>query len=252
MADVFWSWPPVTRTLTAATLVTSVLVHTELIPAYYVLYIPKLLFRMPPKLPEIWRLLTPFLITGPKFGILMDPYFLFTYGSGLERDSPRFTEIGSFFVYVAFVMAVIVALCGSVLGGYIFLQPLILAFAYTFSQDNPNTNITIYILTFPAKYLPFALIFLTFVMDGPTAAKHQLAGLAAAHLYDFLTRIWPTFGGGSNYIKTPDMVKRWFGGDAARPSTSRSYGTAFQARGQETPGPAGWSGQRGPGRRLGD
>lgn len=33
---------------------------------------------------------------------------VFTYGSGLERDSPRFTEIGSFFVYVAFVMALIV------------------------------------------------------------------------------------------------------------------------------------------------
>jgi Derlin-2/3 len=131
-----------------------------------------------------------------------------------------------------------------------FLQPLILAFAYTFSQDNPNTNITIYILTFPAKYLPFALIFLTFVMDGPTAAKHQLAGLVAAHAYDFLTRIWPTFGGGRNYIKTPDIVKRWFGGEPV--AQGRSYGTAFQPR-QNVPS-ANTTGftQRGPGRRLGD
>jgi len=88
-------------------------------------------------------------------------------------------------------------------------------------------------------------------MDGPTAAKHQLAGLVAAHAYDFLTRIWPTFGGGRNYIKTPDMVKRWFGGDVARPAQNRSYGTAFQAR-QDVPGSTGWTGQRGPGRRLGD
>jgi Derlin-2/3 len=141
-------------------------------------------------------------------------------------------------------------LCGQLLGGFLFLQPLILAFAYTFSQDNPNTNITIYILTFPAKYLPAALIFLTFIMDGPTAAKHQLAGLVAAHAYDFLTRIWPTFGGGRNYIKTPDIVKRWFGGDAERPVVNRSYGTAVGAR-QNVPGSTGWTGQRGPGRRLG-
>jgi len=228
-----------------------VLVHTEFFPMYYVAYIQPLIFQMPPKIPEIWRFITPFLITGPKFGILMDPYFLFTYGSGLERDSPRFTELGSFFIYVVFIMTVIVALCGSFLGGFLFLQPLILAFAYTFSQDNPNTNITIYILTFPAKYLPFALLALTFIMDGPTSAKHQLTGLVAAHLYDFLTRIWPTFGGGRNYISTPNMVKRWFGAtDGGRPEVNRGYGTAVPAR-QDVPRDGNWSGQRGPGRRLG-
>ncbi|QDS70080.1 hypothetical protein FKW77_004786 [Venturia effusa] len=248
MSEVFWTWPPVTRTLTAATLALSVLVHTQMIDLIYVAYIPKFIYRIT-KLPEIWRFITPFLITGPKFSILMDPYFLFTYGSGLERDSPRFTEIGSFFVYVAFVMAMIVALCGQLLGGYVFLQPLILAFAYTFSQDNPNTNITIYILTFPAKYLPAALVFLTFVMDGPAPAKAQLTGLVAAHAYDFLTRIWPTFGGGRNYIKTPNMVKRWFSSNTPQPLV-RGYGTALNAR-QAPPASAGWTGQRGPGRRLG-
>lgn len=208
---------------------------------------------MPPKIPEIWRLISPFLITGPKFGLLMDPYFLFTYASGLERDSPRFTEPGSFLVYIAFIMAGILLACGSFLGGFVFLQPLILAFAYTFSQDNPNSNVTIYILTFPAKYLPFALIALTFVMDGPGAAQQQLSGLVAAHLYDFLTRIWPTFGGGRNYIKTPDFVKRLFVNDSARPApTTRSYGTAFQPRQDAPPGAGNWSNARGPGRRLGD
>ena len=98
------------------------------------------------------------------------------------------------------------------MGGYAFLQPLILAYAYTFSQDNPHSNVTIYILTFPAKYLPYALIALTFIMDGPVAAYQQGGGLLAAHAYDFLTRIWPTFGGGSNWLKTPEFVKRWFAG----------------------------------------
>jgi Derlin-2/3 len=151
-------------------------------------------------------------------------------------------------------MSLLQIACGKFLGGYFFLQPLILAYAYTFSQDNPNSNVTIYILTFPAKYLPFALIALTFVMDGPGAAKQQLSGLIAAHAYDFLTRIWPTFGGGRNYIQTPDFVKRWFIGDGAANQQTRGYGTAFQPR-QEAPPPSGggnWGNARGPGRRLGD
>jgi hypothetical protein len=70
------------------------------------------------QIPQIWRLVTPFLITGPKFGLLMDPYFLYTYGSGLESRSPRFTESGSFFVYNVFVMACILVRCIVVLSCY--------------------------------------------------------------------------------------------------------------------------------------
>jgi len=84
--------------------------------------------------------------------------------------------------------------------------------------------------------------------------------LVAAHLYDFLTRIWPTFGGGRNYIVTPAFVKRAFGAAPGRPQ-ARGFGTAFAARPNEPEratatgrsfGVGGaWDG-RGPGRRLGD
>lgn len=73
--DIFWTWPAVTRTLVAATLVTSVLVHAELLSINYVAFISEKLLQLPPKIPELWRLVSPFLITGPKFGLLMDPYF---------------------------------------------------------------------------------------------------------------------------------------------------------------------------------
>ncbi|KIW09537.1 uncharacterized protein PV09_00410 [Verruconis gallopava] len=249
--DVFWSWPPVTRTLVAATVGTSILVHGGMLSPVYVAFFSPLVFTTR-EFPQIWRLVSSFLVTGPKFGLLMDPYFLYTYASGLEIGSPRFSEPGSFFVYNVFVMAFILVVCGKFLGGVFFLQPLILAYAYTFSQDNPHSNVTIYILTFPAKYLPYALIALTFVMDGPHAAKFQLGGLLAAHAYDFLTRIWPTFGGGSNWLKTPDFVKRWFIGSGRPTPQTRSYGTAFQPR-QQAPASSGssWSNTRGPGRRLG-
>ena len=90
--------------MVAATVVTSLLVHTGTLDFYYVAYIKERIFTT--KIwPELWRLVSGFLITGPKFGLLMDPYFLFTYGSQLERGSPRFSEPGSFLVYLVFIMA---------------------------------------------------------------------------------------------------------------------------------------------------
>jgi Derlin-2/3 len=98
------------------------------------------------------------------------------------------------------------------------------------------------------------MLFMTFVIDGPGQAKTQLAGLIAAHLYDFLTRIWPTFGGGRNYIFTPRVVKRWFGGGVGVPQ-DRGYGYAVPGRSAGDDSSArstgsAW-GAAGPGRRLG-
>jgi Derlin-2/3 len=149
---------------------------------------------------------------------------------------------------------------GLALRGYFFLQPLTLALAYTYSQDNPHRNISFIILTFPAKFLPYSMLFLTFVLEGPDAALHQSMGLLGAHAFDFLTRIWPTFGGGRNWIQTPVFVKRAFGADNPAPR-QRGFGTAIPARDAAVPPAAapgrgfGFGGQwdgRGPGRRLGD
>lgn len=101
------------------------------------------------------------------------------------------------------------------------------------------------------------MLLLTFIMAGPNAALMQFMGLVAAHLYDFLTRLWPTFGGGKNYIRTPNVVKRWFGAD--KPGfTHRGYGSSYrppvQTAGRGTSSGFGFStawGTRGQGRRLG-
>lgn len=137
-----------------------------------------------------------------------------------------------------------------------------LAFAYTFAQKNANKKATLFFFTIPAKYLPYGMLLLTLVMNGPSALLQQGSGLLAAHLYDFLTRIWPAFGGGINYIQTPQFVHDAFGVQQQR---SRGYGTAYMgtATGASTASTSdsrGWSSalgtsstwrSRGPGRRLG-
>ncbi|EAT83242.2 hypothetical protein SNOG_09050 [Parastagonospora nodorum SN15] len=207
--DVFWTLPPVSRTITALAVSVSALGYGGIISlSNYVFFKP---FVFTTKIvPQLWRPLTAFLITKPKFGILMDPYFCYQYGSGLERESARFTQPGDFAVYTAFCASFIIATAGGFLNSYTFLPALTQSYAYTFAQDNPTRQVNFFIINFDAKFLPFALLFMTFIVDGPDSAAAQLTGLLAAHLYDFLTRIWPTFGGGKNYIVTPNFVKRLF------------------------------------------
>ena len=103
------------------------------------------------------------------------------------------------------------------------------------------------------------MLLMTLIMAGPDAAKIQATGLIAAHLHDFLTRLWPTFGGGRNLVPTPGFVKRMW--QSTTPTVSdRAYGTAFTpaqreagtASGSSAGGvlPESWR-SRGSGHRLG-
>ena len=98
------------------------------------------------------------------------------------------------------------------------------------------------------------------VLGGPQSMMIQGTGILAAHLYDFLTRLYPMFGGGRNYVQTPSIVRRWFGEDAQRVH-SKGFGTTFapdtQPKQQQRPSTgfssafsSPWS-SRGQGRRLG-
>jgi Derlin-2/3 len=112
-------------------------------------------------------------------------------------------------------------------GGVVFTSALVLAFAYTSTQDDRGQKATFFVITIPAQWIPYAMLLMTFVMAGPAAAKVQVTGLIAAHLHDFLTRLWPTFGGGRNLVPTPGFIRRKFQTTEAT-VTDRSFGTAFR------------------------
>jgi len=142
----------------------------------------------------------------------------------------------------------------------IFTSALILAFAYTACIEERGGKSTFIVVTIPTQWVPFAMILMTMVMDSPGAAKVQCTGLVAAHLYDFLTRIYPTFGGGRKLLWTPAFVRRWF--STTQPSVAnRSFGTAFTPAQRQPSGvssgastrsvlPESWR-SRGAGHRLG-
>ncbi|KAL8656527.1 MAG: hypothetical protein Q9210_000164 [Variospora velana] len=109
---------------------------------------------------------------------------------------------------------------------------IILALAYTYSQDNRNKKVSFFIVQMAAKWLPWVMLLAALVLGGPYNALNQGTGIIAAHLYDFLTRLYPTFGGGRNYLKTPAFVRRLFGG-VDRRTQRKGYGTAYASQAQQ-------------------
>lgn len=69
---------------------------------------PQFLFQIPP---QIWRLGTNFLLTGPQLGLLFDTYFLYHYLTALEVGNPRFARREDVIWYLMFVCTVITVSC---------------------------------------------------------------------------------------------------------------------------------------------
>ncbi|KAE8132201.1 Der1-like family-domain-containing protein [Aspergillus pseudotamarii] len=239
--------------LTALTFVQSALVYGGLLSGRYVIFRPGLVFK---QLPEAWRLFSSFFMTGPRLDFILDIYFMFKYGSALETASPRFSSPGDFFTYVFFVATVITLTAGCLLDDVIFTHALIIAFVYTFAQDNQGRKASFFVVQLPVEFLPWAMLTWTLVLSGWHAAFSESMGIVAAHMYDFFSRIYPTFGGGRNYIITPTVVRRIFSAHMP-PSQHRAYGTAYRPIPEEQNPSQGWGSfqspwsSRGPGRRLG-
>ena len=94
------------RTITAASVLLSVPAHMGLIDFSLLLFAPSLILTFR-RIPQLWRVVTTFLLTGPKLGMILDPYFLYKYGSALETTAVRFSGPGDFFVYLVFVCTII-------------------------------------------------------------------------------------------------------------------------------------------------
>ncbi|KAI0834653.1 Der1-like family protein [Hypoxylon sp. FL0890] len=251
MADivsVYMSTPPIARTVATAVFLCSVGVYTGMLSAAPFVFHYSLLFKWPPAL---YRLVTSFLLTSPNLGVLFDTYFVFTYLSQLETSNSKFQRKEDLIWYLMFVTTIIVPLNALFTEGYLLLQALLIALCYTATQDQRGMNAHFYIITIPAQLMPWCLLLVQLLFPGGWVnMKVGLTGIVAAHLHDFLTRIYPEFGNGRNLIPTPGFIS-WF---MSTPRVQNTvYGQSMQpARdgGRSGPLPDSWR-SKGPGRRLG-
>ncbi|KAM5342550.1 hypothetical protein ACJ41O_013516 [Fusarium nematophilum] len=252
--DAYWQLPGLARTLTTATVVLSLGVHTGILSISHFIHHPFYLWKIPP---QIWRPVTSFFIAGSGLNMLFDSYFLYNYLSQLETGNPRFPRKVDLVWYLMFVGGTILMINYLVdMPFFMFLRALILSMVYTVTQDQRGMKATFYFITIPAQLTPVCMILVNLLFPGGYMTMLlQLEGLVAAHLYEFLTRIWPEFGNGprllatpawlSRIVPTPRVLERGFG-TAVRnePSSGSSTGAS---RG---PLPDSWR-TRGPGHRLG-
>ncbi|KAL1895210.1 hypothetical protein Sste5346_005355 [Sporothrix stenoceras] len=196
----------------------------------------------------------------PKLGMLLDPYFLYSYLSQLEVGNARFARREDLIWYLSFIMLFVLFLDWLIsLGSIWHLQALILALAYTCTQDQRGIKANFFFVDIPAQLVPYSMMLVSLIMHGPGMLYLQLCGLFAAHMYDFLTRLWPEFGGGRNLLPTPAFMSRLVPspgrvedhgfGRAFRPPRANDTGSST---GASTGGvlPDSWK-TRGKGNRLG-
>lgn len=151
--------------------------------------------------------------------------------------------------YLCFICGIILILNLFITSGHVLASSLALSFITTSVRDTWDQPITLFILTMPCQYLPYAFLLLTLIVAGPQAALIQGTGLAAAHLYDLLTGLYPSTGIERSLLPTPGWVMKVFG---TQDVVNRPYGTAVTG----ATGKAAWgldlSWKRfGPGRTLG-
>ncbi|KAI0471777.1 Der1-like family protein [Xylariaceae sp. FL0804] len=238
MSDVrsaYMAAPPIARTVATVVFLASVGVYTGMLDIYGFLFHYSLLIKFPP---AVHRLVTSFLITSKDLGVLMDTYFLYTYIAQLERGHPKFMKKEDLLWYLTFVGGAIVALT--------------IAICYTATQDSRGMQAHFYVATIPAQLMPWCMLLLQLLFGGWGAFQLGLTGIVAAHLHDFLTRIYPEFGGGPNLIPTPWFYS-WI---MSTPRTRETgYGTSHAPTSNSSstrsgPLPDSWR-TKGPGRRLG-
>ena len=126
------------------------------------------------------------------------------------------------------------------------------ALAYTYAHDHPDAQASFFMFRFRTQYLPYFLIFLTFVQAGQAAAMSQATGLISAHLYLFLTTLYPQTHRTGPVISTPAWLSRMLpGGPPPLPGESPPY-TVFNNPAQEAQKPSTRKFSWGQGRRLGE
>jgi hypothetical protein len=108
MADnalaAYWELPAISRNLVTAAVLSSLACKVGLVSAYSVVHHPSYLWMIPP---QIWRLVTCFLIELHPINLLMNSFFLYRYCVSLEMGNSRFPRKVDLVYYILFVCSVI-------------------------------------------------------------------------------------------------------------------------------------------------
>ncbi|XP_047328320.1 derlin-1-like [Impatiens glandulifera] len=190
---------------------------------------------------QVWRLITNFFFLAPfsltfAFRVLL----VLRHGVQLEKSTydKRSADFLWMFIFGAFsllAISIIPFLWSPFMGG-----SLVFMIVYNWSREFPNARVNIYgLFELKGFYLPWYMIAIDLILGSPL--KPDLIGMAAGHLYYFLTVLYP-LSTGRNILKTPfwvhKLVAYWGKGtqmNSPAASSSRTS-SAFKGRGRRLDG----------------
>lgn len=141
---------------------------------------------------ELWRPLTAATFLGPpSIGWLMNGYYLFEYGSTLER------AYGTAQHFVFLVSQVCLLSVLSALVGQPFFAPsMITSMLHVLSRAMPHQKVKWLVFTVPYWSLPYGLMATDVLQaQSASAALPHIMGILSGHFYQFHKFIWPKMGG---------------------------------------------------------
>jgi len=152
---------------------------------------------------ELWRPFTAASFLGPpSVSWLMSAYYLFEYGSNLER-------VYGTAQHLVFLITQFTLLAGGslLLGTPFFATSVITSKLHVMSRAVPRQKVKWLIFTVPYWALPYGLMLSDMLQGGGAAAVPHVLGILAGHFYYYHKFIWPKMGG-EDWLAAPDWLIR--------------------------------------------
>ena len=153
---------------------------------------------------ELWRPFTAATYLGPpSIGWLMNAYYLFEYGSSLERAFGTAQHFIFLLLQITFLTS-----CASLLGIPFFTSSVITSMLHVLSRAMPNQQVKWLIFTVPYWTLPYGLMASDVLQSGQaSSAIPHILGIVSGHVYHFHKVIWPKMDKGEDWLIAPDFLR---------------------------------------------
>ncbi|CAN6640971.1 hypothetical protein TRVA0_018S01618 [Trichomonascus vanleenenianus] len=174
---------------------------------------------------EIWRPFTAFLVPKSIGGVfaILDLFVL--YQSCLRVERIKFNyNVADFVFYLLFnaLALLFVSFWFPEWYGITYMGDLVMAFVYTWAQEEPEADTSFFIISVKAKFLPFLYLAIPVLGGDVKGAVVECTGLVTAHMYLFFDSLWPA-AGGPRLIHTPHLLTRLFPQTAGPPGSTPAY-----------------------------